>query len=116
MKLKKGCLFSHTQRQEQIAELIKSKLPQHSLPDVEFGSLLLDWSDFVTECEYVFDGDLWEYRQGLKIRDMIATVAELLEDPLAEKIRSIVSEPDEIFRKNLVDSSKTPRHPGQPVG
>jgi len=106
-EVEEGLSFFLTRKeQEQIAELIKSKLSQHEFADVEFGSLLLDWSDFVTECEYVFDGDLWEYRQGLKIRDMIATVTELLEDPLAEKIRSIVSEPDEIFRKNLVDSSK----------
>jgi len=106
-EVEEGLSFFLTRKEQvQIAGLIKSKLAQHEFDDVEFGSLLLDWSDFVTECEYVFDGDLWEYRQGLKIRDMIEMVIELLEDPLAGKIRSIITEPDAIFRKNLVDGSK----------
>lgn len=114
-EVEEGLSFFLTRKeQEQIAALINSKLAQHEFADVEFGSLLLDWSDFVTECEYVFDGDLWEYRQGLKIRDMIETVIELLEKPLADKIRSIITEPDTIFRKNLVDGAKrldTPENP-----
>ncbi len=115
-EVEEGLSFFLTRKeQEQIADLISSKLMQHEFADVEFGSLLLDWSDFVTECEYVFDGDLWEYRQGLKIRDMIATVIELLDEPLAEKIRAIISEPDAIFRKNLVDSSKRLDTPDNPL-
>ena len=115
-EVEEGLSFFLTRKeQEQIAELITNKLQHYEFADIEFGSLLLDWSDFVTECEYVFDGDLWEYRQGLKIRDMIETVTELLPAPLAEKIRSIVAEPDATFRKNLIDSSRrldTPEHSG----
>ncbi|MFO7765420.1 MAG: hypothetical protein R6V33_03190 [Pelovirga sp.] len=106
-EVEEGLSFFLTRKeQEQITELITSKLKHCEFSDIEFGSLLLDWSDFVTECEYVFDGDLWEYRQGLKIRDMIETVIELLPVPLAEKIRAIVAEPDAILRKNLVDGSR----------
>jgi hypothetical protein len=115
-EVEEGLSFFLTRKeQEQIAELISNKLPQHEFADIEFGSLLLDWSDFVTECEYVFDGDLWEYRQGLKIRDMIETVVELLKNPLADKIRSIISEPDTLFRKNLVDGTKRLDTPEDPL-
>ncbi len=106
-EVEEGLSFFLTRKEQaQITELISNRLAHHEFADVEFGSLLLDWSDFVTECEYIFDGDLWEYRQGLKIRDMIEMVIDLLEGPLADKIRMIISDPDAIFRKNLVDNSK----------
>lgn len=106
-EVEEGLSFFLTRKeQEQIADLINSKLSHLEFADIEFGSLLLDWSDFVTECEYVFDGDLWEYRQGLKIRDTIQIVIEMLSEPLAEKIRAIVAEPDAAFQKNLTDRPK----------
>ncbi|WP_321367519.1 hypothetical protein [uncultured Desulfuromusa sp.] len=98
--------FLTRKEQEQIEKLIKSKLPDHELSEVEFGGLLLDWSDFVTECEHTFDGDLWEYRQGLVIRDTIQLVVELAPDFLADKITSIISEADSAFRKILTDHRK----------
>jgi hypothetical protein len=98
--------FLTRKEQEQLAELIKLKLPNHKLSDIEFGGLLLDWSDFVTECEHTFDGDLWEYQQGLKIRDTIQLVIETTSDLLAEKIRSIISEPDNAFQNILIDRRK----------
>ncbi|MEA3545332.1 MAG: hypothetical protein U9R69_08965 [Thermodesulfobacteriota bacterium] len=106
-QVEEGLSFFLTRKeQEQIEELIKSKLPDHELSKVEFGGLLLDWSDFVTECEYTFDGDLWEYKQGLIIRDTIQLVIEMTPKPLADKIISIVSDPDSTFKKILVDRRK----------
>lgn len=72
----------------------------------DFGSLLLDWNDFVAECEEGFEGDLWEYRQGLKLRDMIQHVVEAVPAALAEKIREIVAEADARLQKNLIDVRK----------
>ncbi|SEA82589.1 hypothetical protein SAMN05660420_03319 [Desulfuromusa kysingii] len=106
-QVEEGLSFFLTRKeQEQIEALIKSELPGHDLAEVEFGGLLLDWSDFVTECEHTFDGDLWEYRQGLVIRDAIQLVIEMAPKALADKIMSIISEPDMAFKKILIDRRK----------
>ncbi len=102
-----GLSFFLTRKEQlQIETLIKIKLPNHELSEVEFGGLLLDWSDFVTECEHTFTGDLWEYKQGLIIRDMIQLVIEIAPDPLANKITEIVVEPDRNFKQILIDQRK----------
>jgi len=106
-QVEEGLSFFLTRKeQEQIERLFKSKLPNHELSEVEFGGLLLDWSDFVSECEDTFAGDLGEYKQGLIIRDTIQLVIEMAPQPLADKITSIVAEPDNIFKKILVDRRK----------
>ncbi|MFK5925870.1 MAG: hypothetical protein QM483_04480 [Desulfuromusa sp.] len=106
-QVEEGLSFFLTRKEQgQIEELIKSKLPNHEFSEVEFGGLLLDWSDFVTECEHTFDGDLWEYKQGLLIRDTIQLVIEIAPKLLADKILSIISEPDNIFKKILTDRRK----------
>ena len=103
-QVEEGLSFFLTRKEQgEIETLIKTKLPNHELSEVEFGGLLLDWSDFVTECEHTFDGDLWEYKQGLIIRDAIQLVIEVAPEILADKIISIVSEPDKSFKKILVD-------------
>ena len=106
-QVEEGLSFFLTRKEQlQIEELIKLKLPSHELTEVEFGGLLLDWSDFVTECEHTFDGDLWEYKQGLVIRDTIQLVIEVAPKLLAGKIISIISEPDIAFKKILTDRRK----------
>lgn len=106
-QVEEGLSFFLTRKEQlQIEEVIKSKLPDHELAEVEFGGLLLDWSDFVTECEHTFDGDLLEYKQGLLIRDTIQLVIEVAPKPLADKIISIISEPDIAFKKTLTDHRK----------
>ena len=106
-QVEEGLSFFLTRKeQEQIEELLKTKLPESELSETEFGGLLLDWNDFVSECEQTFTGDLWEYRQGLIIRDTIQQVIEMAPEQLAEKISLIVSEPDNTFKKILVDRRK----------
>jgi hypothetical protein len=89
---------------------IEARLGQH--PDYadymedDFGSLLLDWSDFVDECAAGFEGDLWEYRMGLALRDMLQYVAEGVPDLLQRKIIEIIREADERFQTNLIDRRK----------
>ncbi len=89
---------------------IEKRLSEHSeyadFADDDFGALLLDWNDFVDECAAAFEGDLWEYHQGLKLRDLIEFVIEGVSLPLAEKIREIISEADQTFQQNLVDRRK----------
>ncbi len=106
-QVEEGLSFFLTRKeQEQIEDLLKKKLPNHHLSEIEFGGLLLDWNDFVIECEQTFAGDLWEYKQGLIIRDTIQQVIEIAPKPLADKISLIISEPDDIFKKILVDRRK----------
>ncbi len=106
-EVEEGLSFFLTRKeQEQISELVQAKIPDHELANFEFGGLLLDWSDFVNECEDGFDGDLWEYRQGLKIRDAIQLVIEAAPAPLSDKIRNIALEADSDFQRILTDNSK----------
>ena len=106
-QVEEGLSFFLTRKeQEQIEDLLKKKLPNHHLSEIEFGGLLLDWNDFVIECEQTFAGDLWEYKQGLIIRDTIQQVIEIAPKSLADKISLITSEPDDIFKKILVDRRK----------
>ncbi len=113
--VEEGLSFFLTRKeQEQIGELINKKLPETEFSEIEFGSLLLDWSDFVTECENGFEGDLWEYRQGLKIRDTVQLVIEAAPQPLADKIISIVAEPDGNFLNSLTDRRKRLDPPAAP--
>jgi hypothetical protein len=72
----------------------------------DFGALLLDWNDFVAECDTRFEGDLWEYRQGLRLRDMIQYVIANAAEPLGNRIREALKEPDERFRQSLTDRRK----------
>jgi len=63
------------------------------------------------------DGDgnpdaVWEYRQGLKLRDMIQYVTEGVSMMLSCRIRDILVEADGKFKKNLVDRRKRLDPPG----
>ena len=114
-QVEEGLSFFLTRKeQEQIAALVQQIAPDDEFASVEFGSLLLDWSDFVTECKNAFDGDLWEYRQGLKIRDAIQLVAEAAPEPLANKIAAILCEPDAEFQDILTDRRKRLDPPSEP--
>jgi hypothetical protein len=95
---------------EKEQDAIEARLAQHpeyaDYMDDDFGSLLLDWSDFVDECAAAFEGDLWEYRMGLALRDMIQYVVDGVPDLLQRKIHEIIQEADERFQTNLVDRRK----------
>jgi len=95
---------------------IEGSLGQHpefvEFAEEDFGSLLLDWNDFVEECAAGFQGDLWEYRQGLKLRDVIQYAAEGVSAELGDKLLEIVKDADEQFRGNLTDRRKRLDPPG----
>ena len=77
----------------------------------DFGTLLLDWNDFVSECEEGFEGDLWEYRQGLLLRDMFQHVLDGV-PPALNKNCSTSSPSDSRFQKLLIDRRKRLDPPG----
>lgn len=95
-------------RREQ--DLIEARLGEHEdfaeFAEDDFGSLLLDWNDFVQECENAFQGDLWEYRQGLRLRDMLQYVIEGMPEELAQKLLEILTEADQRFQQTLIDRRK----------
>ena len=95
-------------RREQ--DSIEAALKQHDEYDdfasEDFGATLLDWNDFVSECETGFEGDLDDYRLGLHLRDIIAYVIDHVDSALARKMRDIVAEPDERFQQLLTDRRK----------
>ncbi|TYO99204.1 hypothetical protein EDC39_10347 [Geothermobacter ehrlichii] len=107
-------LSFYLSRREQ--DLIEQRLRQHEefadYADEDFGAILLDWSDFVDECDRLFEGDLWEYQQGLKLRDLIQYVIEGVPAGLRQKLETILDEPDRRFRKALVDRRKRLDAPG----
>jgi hypothetical protein len=95
-------------RKEQ--KLIEEVLEQHhdykEFAEDDFGALLLDWNDFVQECCSGFEGDLWEYRMGLQLRDMLHHVESSCEELLSKRILEVLKEPDENFRRLLIDNRK----------
>jgi hypothetical protein len=95
---------------------IEARLLSHPIfgdfAEEDFGCLLLDWNDFVNECEAAFEGDLYDYRQGLQLRDMIQFVVEGIPPVLGHKILDIIAPADSIFRKNLIDVRKRLDPPG----
>lgn len=98
--------FLSKREQDQIELQLASHPEFTEFAEEDFGSLLLDWNDFVGECEAGFQGDLWDYRMGLKLRDMLQYVIEGTPDPLGSKLRDIIAEADSKFRRILTDRRK----------
>jgi hypothetical protein len=105
--VEEGISFFLTRKeQEQVAFLLAGKSDLREMTEVDFGTLILNWSDFVTECEEGFEGDLEEYRLGLKMRDLIQFVLDEAPTELTEKIARILEGPDADFRRILIDRRK----------
>ena len=107
--------FFFSRREQQLIEEGLLAHPEFAeYADEDFGALLLDWNDFVAECATRFEGDLWEYRQGLRLRDMIQFVIDNSPEPLRSRIRDALQEPDDRFRQSLTDRRKRLDDPQQP--
>lgn len=99
--------FLSRKEQEQIATRLAERPDFLEFIDEEdFGVLLFDWNDFVSECEAGFDGDLIDYQIGLKLRDVLEFVAEGMSIELQQKLREITADADERFRQLLTDQRK----------
>ncbi len=98
--------FLSKKEQDQIEERLDCHPEFAEYAEDDFGSLLFDWNDFVNECEIGFDGCLWEYQQGLRLRDMIQFIIEGVPSPLQHKIMQIIAESDGKFQQNLTDRRK----------
>lgn len=104
--------FFSRKEQHQIEDLLRRHPEYTEFADEDFGSLLLDWSDFVGECCTTFEGDLWEYRQGLHLRDAIQYVIEVSPTLVADRISEALQESDERFQQSLTDHRKRLDGPG----
>jgi hypothetical protein len=104
--------FLSKKEQDQIGARLCHHPEFAEFAEEDFGSLLLDWNDFVDECTTGFQGDLWEYRQGLKLRDVVQYAAEGVDAELGRKLLEIVKEADECFSANLTDRRKRLDPPG----
>ena len=98
--------FLSRREQAAINKRLKQQPEFAGFAEEDFGELLLSWHDFVQECEAGFEGDLDEYHQGLKLRDIIQYVIEGVPTVLHDKLVEIIAEPDSRFRNNLSDCRK----------
>lgn len=99
--------FFLTRRDQDAIEAILKANPAYTDFDPEeFGGVLLDWNDFVSECAEGFEGDLVDYRLGLNLRDVIEYVILRADEDLARKLIEVVSDPDARFQKLLTDRRK----------
>ena len=98
--------FLSRREQDQIEICLNSDSAYADIAAEDFGSVLLDWNDFVSECEDGFEGDLADYRLGLYLRDIIDHVVSGAEPELGRKILEIVAETDTKFRQILTDCRK----------
>lgn len=106
--------FLSKKEQDLIEDLLGSDPRFTDYAQDDFGSLLLDWNDFVGECEAGFEGSLREYRSGLQLRDLIQFVAENMPEPLRRKILDIISDSDQRMRQALTDPLKRLDVPAEP--
>ncbi|MEJ2519308.1 MAG: hypothetical protein P8Y91_03050, partial [Desulfuromonadales bacterium] len=105
--------FFFSRNEQKLIDDILSQHPAYDeIADDDFGSLLLDWNDFVQECCDGFQGDLWEYRMGLQLRDILQHVTSACDDPLKNRLLEVLKEPDEKFRQLLIDNRKRLDGPG----
>jgi len=98
--------FLSRKEQDQIETCLEKDPNYSDIAAEDFGAILLDWNDFVAECEAGFEGDLDDYRIGLNLRDIIDRVVSGTEPELGRKILEIITEPDEKFRHTLTDCRK----------
>lgn len=105
--------FFFSRKEQKLIDEILSQHPSYEeFSEDDFGALLLDWNDFVQECCTSFEGDLWEYRMGLQLRDMLQHVISLCDAPLSNRILEVLKEPDEKFRQSLISNRKRLDDPG----
>jgi hypothetical protein len=105
--------FFFSRKEQRLIEEILCHHPSYEeFAEDDFGALLLDWNDFVQECCSSFEGDLWEYRMGLQLRDLLHHVISACDEPLKGRILDVLKEPDEKFRQNMIDNRKRLDNPG----
>ena len=110
-----GLAFFLSKKDQDQVERCLSGHPDYAVfADEDFGAVILDWNDFVEECERCFEGDLFEYQQGLQLRDLLQYVLEGVSPQLKIKLEHILSDPDQRFRKALGDHRKRLDPPEEP--
>jgi hypothetical protein len=105
--------FLTRKEQDSIENSLNASAAYSEYTSEDFGSFLLDWNDFVTECTEGFEGDLVDYQMGLHLRDIIEYVITRSDEDLARKLIEVVSDPDDRFQKLLTDRRKRIDQPSE---
>jgi hypothetical protein len=105
--------FLSRREQREIGQILERHEEYSEYVEEDFGALLLDWNDFVQECCGGFEGDLWEYRSGLQLRDLLHHVVSSCTEPLRSRIGEVLRVPDDTFRQLLIDNRKRLDGPGE---
>lgn len=92
--------------QDYISDLLEQQPDLEWSSDDEFIHLLLDWKEFVKECNQGFDGTLEDYESGLRVRDIIATVTDKSEEAIRTKLLKFVDGADTVFKHQLVETAR----------
>jgi hypothetical protein len=101
--------------QDAIEALFKLSSSYAEYAEEDFGSFLLDWNDFVSECTDGFEGDLVDYQLGLHLRDIIEHIISRADDDLARKLIDVVSDPDHRFQEVLTNRRKRIDRPSESI-
>lgn len=107
--------FLSEREQDHIEQLLTNHPEYADFAEEDFGSLLLDWADFVNECGTGFDGNLTDYCQGLMIRDLIQYVIDTAPGDLGPKVQEIIADADQDFKTVLIDRRKRLDPPDSPI-
>lgn len=92
--------------QDYISALLEEQSELNWSSEDEFIHLLLDWKEFVKECNQSFDGSLEDYESGLRVRDIIASVTDKSEETIRTKLLKFIDGADTIFKHQLTDTSR----------
>ncbi len=98
--------YLSAKEQDYISDLLEQQPELNWSSDDEFIHLLLDWKEFVKECNQGFDGTLEDYESGLKVRDIIATVTDKSEETIRTKLLKFIDGADTIFKHQLVETAR----------
>lgn len=96
--------FLSAREQDSIYELLHDHPDVCWEPEDEFVNILLEWRDFVDCCQECFDGCLEDYLEGLKLRDLIAWVADRVDSRLRYKLLRFIADADNRFRRQLTET------------
>lgn len=92
--------------QDYISNLLEQEPELNWSSDDEFIHLLLDWKEFVKECNQGFEDTLADYESGLQVRDIIAIVTDKSEEIIRTKLLKFIDGADTIFKHQLVETSR----------
>ena len=99
-------IFFSSQEQLMMDRCLKQHIAFSDYSGDDFEGFLAEWADFVYECEEGFEATIWDYNDGLNIRDLIEHIIRNVGSPLDEKIGDAIIDYDNRFDAILVDRDR----------